>query len=271
MLKKLHLFAASLIIVSSIFVVPTKTLAFNSPTNAVGNSKKLWKIQFTKEITMDDITKQGITIKDSNNNAVDVTFDLGQDQKSLLINPPIGGYIPSEKYTVNISQNVHSGNLKLPKDIGIQFNTSNDAIPIPTKVNRQAVYGDIVGISGNFQGFKYEHYGIYIGDNKVIQYSSTDKTITNAEISIGDMDTSFPTGKYFVLDFGNNAKYSSDDTVKRAQSRLGEKNYNLLTNNCEHFAVWCKTNNAESYQIDSLDKTQIQTLKQLLSTGIIPD
>jgi hypothetical protein len=40
-----------------------------------------------------------------------------------------------------------------------------------------------------------------------------------------------------------------DVVVRRAESRLGEKKYNLLFNNCEHFATWCKTGIATSRQI----------------------
>ena len=35
-------------------------------------------------------------------------------------------------------------------------------------------------------------------------------------------------------------------------SRLGEQNYNLLFNNCEHFATWCKTGRHSSGQVDSV-------------------
>ncbi len=48
--------------------------------------------------------------------------------------------------------------------------------------------------------------------------------------------------------------YSPEKTVKRARSRLGEKEYNLLLNNCEHFAIWCKTGLSKSYQIENLLK-----------------
>jgi hypothetical protein len=41
-------------------------------------------------------------------------------------------------------------------------------------------------------------------------------------------------------------------TVRRAMSRLGEQNYNLLFNNCEHFATWCKTGRHRSVQVDSV-------------------
>jgi hypothetical protein len=40
-----------------------------------------------------------------------------------------------------------------------------------------------------------------------------------------------------------------DVTIERAESRLGEKKYNLLFNNCEHFATWCKTGINDSKQI----------------------
>ena len=46
--------------------------------------------------------------------------------------------------------------------------------------------------------------------------------------------------------------YSPEETVQRARSKIGEKQYNLVFNNCEHFAVWCKTGLSESRQINDL-------------------
>jgi len=40
-----------------------------------------------------------------------------------------------------------------------------------------------------------------------------------------------------------------DQVVERACSRLGEAKYNPLTNNCEHFARWCKAGSAQSGQV----------------------
>ncbi len=51
--------------------------------------------------------------------------------------------------------------------------------------------------------------------------------------------------------------YSSEETVKRAESKIGEGKYNLGLNNCEHFAIWCKTGLHKSEQIDKLLKTNI--------------
>ena len=44
--------------------------------------------------------------------------------------------------------------------------------------------------------------------------------------------------------------YSPEETVVRALSRLGEDKYSLVLNNCEHFAIWCKTGVSESLQVD---------------------
>lgn len=243
--------------------------AYIQKNQSIG-SRKLITIEFNKQISFDSDTKQGITMEDDKGNIVNVTLDFENDKKSVLVNPPLGGYIPGKTYVLNISKNVHSNNLKLSKSINANFNINNKSIPKPIKVNREAKYGDIVGITYNLDVYKYEHYGIYIGDNKVIHYNSSDGTMKNAKIEIGNMESNFPRGRYFVLDFGVDAKYSANDTVKRAESRIGEKNYNLITNNCEHFAVWCKTDNAKSYQIDSLSKAQIQLIKEYVDTGIIP-
>jgi hypothetical protein len=46
--------------------------------------------------------------------------------------------------------------------------------------------------------------------------------------------------------------YSPEETIQRAKSRLGETQYNLIENNCENFAIWCKTGISESHQVDAL-------------------
>ena len=61
----------------------------------------------------------------------------------------------------------------------------------------------------------------------------------------------------FVPVFDNKKEfrlYSPEETVERALSRLGDGKgeYNLVRNNCEHFAIWCKTGVEESVQVKRL-------------------
>lgn len=44
--------------------------------------------------------------------------------------------------------------------------------------------------------------------------------------------------------------YSPQETVSRAREYIGHRQYDLFLNNCEHFAIWCKTGIAKSEQID---------------------
>jgi len=46
--------------------------------------------------------------------------------------------------------------------------------------------------------------------------------------------------------------FSPKETIERAKSRLGEREYSLPFNNCEHFAIWCKTGLSKSEQVDSI-------------------
>ena len=57
-----------------------------------------------------------------------------------------------------------------------------------------------------------------------------------------------------ALPFANINNYqifSPEETVLRARKRIGEEEYNFVTKNCEHFALWCKTGVEESTQVTS--------------------
>ncbi len=88
------------------------------------------------------------------------------------------------------------------------------------------------------------HHGIYLGDGTVAHY------IEGREISRSSLDI-FTQGQSIKI---VHHKKSSDKivTLNRALKRIGEKKYNLLFNNCEHFANWCKTGFHNSKQIDDL-------------------
>lgn len=46
--------------------------------------------------------------------------------------------------------------------------------------------------------------------------------------------------------------YTPAETVERAKTRLGERKYSLGLNNCEHYAIWCKTGLSDSRQVDGV-------------------
>lgn len=44
--------------------------------------------------------------------------------------------------------------------------------------------------------------------------------------------------------------FDPETVISRAESKLGEREYSTFTNNCEHFALWCKTGVSSSEQIN---------------------
>ena len=51
--------------------------------------------------------------------------------------------------------------------------------------------------------------------------------------------------------------------ISRAESKLGEREYNAFTNNCEHFALWCKTGVSSSEQINKATDAFFQFAQRL--------
>jgi Lecithin retinol acyltransferase len=93
------------------------------------------------------------------------------------------------------------------------------------------------------QHIGFTHHGIDCGDGSVIHYGKRGGEKI-CRISKND----FASGnKIHVKEYGK--CYSDDTVVRRAESRLGEKGYDLFSNNCEHFAYWCKTGKDKSEQV----------------------
>lgn len=96
----------------------------------------------------------------------------------------------------------------------------------------------------------YAHHGIYIGNGKVIHYSGLAdglSTGTICEVSLAEFENGDPA----CIRHHHNA-LPPKAIVQRAKSRMGEDNYNLFSNNCEHFATWCVTGEHNSQQISQL-------------------
>ncbi len=89
----------------------------------------------------------------------------------------------------------------------------------------------------------YEHHGIDCGDGSVIHY----RKLETAEVQRTTWETFTQGNPIFLRQYPHS--FVADVVVSRAESRLGERKYNLLFNNCEHFAAWCKIGINQSNQI----------------------
>jgi hypothetical protein len=89
----------------------------------------------------------------------------------------------------------------------------------------------------------YTHHGIYVGNGCVVHYSGFAEMFKKGKIELTSIDDFIGEAKdlYRVKYPAKCEVFSDDEICERALSRLNENNYNLITNNCEHFATWCVT------------------------------
>ena len=102
----------------------------------------------------------------------------------------------------------------------------------------------------------YTHHGIYVGAGKVVHYSGLadglskggicETTIEEFSVNRAEITVITHTNPY--------VQFTPIEIVKRARDRIGENNYNIIFNNCEHFATWCATGAASSKQVQSTVK-----------------
>lgn len=117
---------------------------------------------------------------------------------------------------------------------------------------KEPIPGDIIRIPIE----KFYHYAIYIGDDEVVQFGyPTDFKNDPTEVRVMRCP---------IEDFMNNnfievrnydkaerkQKKRNPDIIKTALSRVGEGNYNILYNNCEHFVNEIVFGKKESSQVD---------------------
>ena len=127
----------------------------------------------------------------------------------------------------------------------------------PKAIKIRLTTGSLIFVENYFVGFNaYKHYGVYTGDNKVVHfapYEGPDISFENGVIHETTLD-GFLRGRDLQIALDAKPAYSEREIVQRARSRLGEKGYNIVTNNCEHFARWCVTGKSVSTQVENVRK-----------------
>lgn len=115
-------------------------------------------------------------------------------------------------------------------------------------MDKEPTYGDIVRTKVTF----YHHYGIFVSEEEVIQFGLPDNVSRPAdEVAVLATDVyTFLNGgsiEVGVPDKEERRRQRDPETVvSLARSRIGEKGYDILHNNCEHFVNDCAFGEATS-------------------------
>src|SRR5215471_7861470 len=95
----------------------------------------------------------------------------------------------------------------------------------------------------------YSHHGVDMGDGRVIHFASTNGKKCDAVIHWASIREFAGTGRVQVRPYG--VRFGAHETVRWAQSMVGQTGYDLFANNCEHFATWCTTEAHSSAQVEA--------------------
>lgn len=103
----------------------------------------------------------------------------------------------------------------------------------------------------------YTHHGVYVSDREVIHFTGADDDSIldwdKPEVISTDLATFLKGGVLEVKEYTDEEftdLYSPEQVVSYARACLGDKGYNLIFNNCEHFANVCTLGRFRSNQVD---------------------
>lgn len=104
------------------------------------------------------------------------------------------------------------------------------------------------------------HFGIYVSDDEVIQFGlapSQRVTLRDSDVEVLSSDIyAFLSGGFLeVCEFDRKERKkhrSPDEVVSYARKKLGTKGYNIIYNNCEHFANECISGQHICHQADDV-------------------
>jgi hypothetical protein len=95
----------------------------------------------------------------------------------------------------------------------------------------------------------YTHHGIYVGRGMVVHYAGLSRSLHSGPVEEVTV-SQFSMGRALRIIAYCESTYSPQEIVLRALSRLGENDYHVLRNNCEHFCNWCISGLSRSRQVE---------------------
>ena len=96
----------------------------------------------------------------------------------------------------------------------------------------------------------FAHHGLYVGEGRVVHYGALLYDIVRRPVEQVTLEAFAGGRPVFIVEHGE-ACLDTEEVIRRALSRLGEKRYRLFTNNCEHFVEWCLHDVARSFQAET--------------------
>jgi NC domain. len=122
-------------------------------------------------------------------------------------------------------------------------------------IKRKANKGDHIKVDRGL----YTHHGVYISNDEVIHFTGSEEDSvldwSKPEVIQTDLSYFLKDGELEVKEYTDDELqdlYPVDHIIAYARACLGDKGYNLVFNNCEHFANVCTLGRFRSRQVEKV-------------------
>ena len=141
-------------------------------------------------------------------------------------------------------------------DTGTIFPSLRIAEPISNEdwAHKVPIRGDHIRVDRGM----YTHHGIYLNDDEIIHFSSiNDDNLLGTDNSVlrVSLEGFLRSGKLEVKVYSHDDRqdlFPVEEIVNWARACLGDDGYNLIFNNCEHFANYCTLGRHHSHQVSKI-------------------
>lgn len=121
----------------------------------------------------------------------------------------------------------------------------------------------------------YNHHGIYVSDEEVIHFTGQeDDSVldwSKCEVISTNLATFLKDGSVEVKIYTDDELqdlYPVESIISYARACLGDRGYNLVFNNCEHFANVCTLGRFRSRQVEKVFRIQLPRQKEDIYMGL---
>ncbi len=130
--------------------------------------------------------------------------------------------------------------------------------------------GDLIAFD---RGLFY-HWAVYIGKGEIVHYQKRNGDGEIIREHLNDYLRRTKIRSYEKKELGPlngavfSAGFSGSDVAQRALGLVGEKGYNALFKNCEHFAKWCKYGTKMSEQTENIVERAVVVTSTFLGASV---